>query len=658
MRLNKENQILIKDTPILKSTEDLLFRDIFIDSIATSIRNYKDNESLTIGLYGKWGEGKTSIINLLIENLDKDEDIIYLRFEPWLYSNTEQLISMFFKDLSKNIDKKGNLKKLAKFFSDYAEVFEALSNFPEPTGMAKFGFKILGFTARKLPSKKTLNELKVDIENYIKTLDKKILIVIDDIDRLNNSEIQQIFQLVKMLGNFKNTIYLLSMDDEIVANSLKEVQKYDGYKYLEKIVQVPLRLPLSGKECIYNYVYKNLQEILKDFLRYEDEKKYFDSLIDYDFSIFFENLRDVNRYLNIFKFKLNALIHKVNATDLAVLTAFELFEKDVFFWIKNNKDRLYAYDKDFKDVIELFKNKDKEYLGKLLYKLFPKKQEQPIDMERIIKREKYFEAYFCFTIDNKIYNKDLEFFLENIKNKEQLINELNYDLTYKNGQNIGRLIEEILLHPKTAITDEKKQFIFDAFMYIGDDILRNVKLKYDGNNVKENLLALFNDFINILSLNDKDKKYEIILNSFDDKSDSLNIYAEYVDSLCNISPRHITGLISVFDINITMKNNLKNKLKDRIEEFYLNWKILGVPYLSDILEIWKVLDEEKYNKFIEEVKQDDEKLLKFVRGFIFLDFVKSLNGIEKISRDSISKYIDFEIIENSDIYNEVSEYFR
>ncbi len=58
MKSNEENQILIKDTPILKSSEDLLFRDIFIDSIATSIRNYKDNESLTIGLYGKWGEGK------------------------------------------------------------------------------------------------------------------------------------------------------------------------------------------------------------------------------------------------------------------------------------------------------------------------------------------------------------------------------------------------------------------------------------------------------------------------------------------------------------------------------------------------------------------------------------------------------------------------
>ena len=64
------------------------------------------------------------------------------------------------------------------------------------------------------------------------------------------------------------------------------------------------------------------------------------------------------------------------------------------------------------------------------------------------------------------------------------------------------------------------------------------------------------------------------------------------------------------------------------------------------------------NKFIEEVKQDDEKLLKFVRAFIYLSFDESVNGIKKIKKDSISKYIDFEYIENSDIFNEVLEYFR
>ena len=134
---------------------------------------------------------------------------------------------------------------------------------------------------------------------------------------------------------------------------------------MEKIVQVPLRLPLSKKEDIFNYLYKNLQEILKDFLKYEKEKKYFNTLIDYNFSLFFDNLRDVNRYLNIFRFKKNALLNKVNKTDLAVLTAFEVFEADLFYWIKNNKDKLYQYNKDFTEAIKLFKNSNKEYLEKL-----------------------------------------------------------------------------------------------------------------------------------------------------------------------------------------------------------------------------------------------------------------------------------------------------
>ncbi|UYF42492.1 KAP family NTPase [Aliarcobacter cryaerophilus] len=653
--------MLRKDTPILNYADDLLSRDIFVDSLASSIKNYVDKESLTIGLYGKWGEGKTSVINLVKEKLEEQTDIIYFRFEPWLYSNTEQLMSMFFKDLSYCIGNIYNQNELSKIFNSYAEAFEALSNLPEPTGMLKFLSKLLSFIFKKLSCQKTLLQLKVDIENYIESLNKKILIVIDDIDRLNNNEIQQIFQLVKMLGNFKNTIYLLSMDDEIIANSLKEVQKYDGYIYLEKIVQVPLRLPLSKKEDIFNYLYKNLQEILKDFLKYEDEKKYFDSLIDYDFSIFFDNLRDVNRYLNIFRFKKNALLNKVNKTDLAVLTAFEVFEADLFYWIKNNKDKLYQYNKDFTEAIKLFKNSNKEYLEKLLYRLFPKKQEQPIDIERIIKNKDYFEAYFCFTIDNRIYNKDLDIFLENIKTKEQLIEEVNYDLAYKNGQNIGKLLEQILLHPKTALIDEKKLLIVNAFMHIGDNILKYFNLKNYGIDVSKNLYILIKTFLNDLSLDSKDKKYEIILNSFDDTSDSLYIDVRFIDELLDIySKQEPYNMISMFDLNISKDKEdiLKSKLKNKINLFYINDKLLDVSYLSYVLNIWKILDKEKYTIFIEEIKQNDEKLLRFVKGFVYLNFDESINGIKKIDKEIIIKHIDFEIIENSDIFNKVSKYFR
>ena len=56
-------------------------------------------------------------------------------------------------------------------------------------------------------------------------------------------EIRQMFQLVKLLGDFPNTIYLLAFDREVVVESLKSVQEGVGEEYLEKIVQIPFELP-------------------------------------------------------------------------------------------------------------------------------------------------------------------------------------------------------------------------------------------------------------------------------------------------------------------------------------------------------------------------------------------------------------------------------
>lgn len=100
------------------------------------------------------------------------------------------------------------------------------------------------------------------------------------------------------------------------------------------------------------------------------------------------------------------------------------------------------------------------------------------------------------------------------------------------------------------------------------------------------------------------------------------------------------------------------KLKNKINLFYINDKLLDVPYLSYVLNIWKILDKEKYTIFIEEIKQNDEKLLRFVKGFVYLNFDESISGIKKIDKEIIIKHIDFEIIENSDIFNKVSKYFR
>ena len=287
-------------------------------------------------------------------------------------------------------------------------------------------------------------------------------------------------------------------------------------------------------------------------------------------------------------------------------------------------------------------------------------EDENIEIERTIKNRDYFEAYFSLSIDNKIYNKQVDDFLEKLVNKEQFILEINNVLNHQNSQNyIENILKEILAHPKTAITDNKKLIIIDGFIYTGDNILKNIRFNHYRQNIEKDLFEVVENFINEVTLEDEQKKYEIILNSFDDTSDSLFMYVYFVNNLLKIN-NNLDGFLIIPSFNIfkDKEDILKSKLKNKINLFYINDKLLDVPYLSYVLNIWKILDEEKYTKFIEEVKQNDEKLLRFVKGFVYLNFDESINGIKKIDKEIIIKHIDFEIIENSDIFNKVSKYFR
>ena len=86
------------DLPITKSTEDRLNRGTFAKSLAKTISHYAFPSSFTIGLYGEWGSGKTSLVNMVLEAVeDIDNSAIILRFNPWLCTDPKQLITQFFK---------------------------------------------------------------------------------------------------------------------------------------------------------------------------------------------------------------------------------------------------------------------------------------------------------------------------------------------------------------------------------------------------------------------------------------------------------------------------------------------------------------------------------------------------------------------------------
>ena len=80
----------------LKSPEqDKFGRADFSYRISEIIKKRKEADHLTIGIYGKWGEGKTSVVNFINHYLEKDKDIICLHFNPWRYRNEDELLNSF-----------------------------------------------------------------------------------------------------------------------------------------------------------------------------------------------------------------------------------------------------------------------------------------------------------------------------------------------------------------------------------------------------------------------------------------------------------------------------------------------------------------------------------------------------------------------------------
>lgn len=124
--------MLSPDLPIAKLEEDGLNRGSFAESLAKTLVQYSFPSSLTIGLYGEWGSGKTSLLNMVFENVERiDDGVVVLRFNPWLCSDSKQLVTQFFKQMATAIKlKKRAADKAWELIDQYADILGATSVIP------------------------------------------------------------------------------------------------------------------------------------------------------------------------------------------------------------------------------------------------------------------------------------------------------------------------------------------------------------------------------------------------------------------------------------------------------------------------------------------------------------------------------------------------
>lgn len=241
---------LLTDAPA-KAKEDLLGFQPHADRLAALILSQvPDKASFVIGIEGEWGEGKSSFINLLKDAFPTDDKRpTIVDFNPWWFEGSDQLLWHFFDELLGQIDwTRGDGEKLFASFSKLAafagRVGKLMQLAPEPmlqtAGKVAEGVGQVFSGGSKPESFRKLRDAAADT---LSALSFKTIVFIDDLDRLPAHEIVELFRVIKAVADLPNIVYVIAYDRAIVASALNQVHEGRGEAYLEKIVQLPYRLP-------------------------------------------------------------------------------------------------------------------------------------------------------------------------------------------------------------------------------------------------------------------------------------------------------------------------------------------------------------------------------------------------------------------------------
>ena len=401
------------DKPIEASDSDILGRDFFVQSVASLICNYFETDSIAIGICGEWGSGKTSTLNLIESKvLAKNKDIKskhknkVIRFNPWNFSNQDQLLEQFFKFLRKELGIIDVTKILYKN-GEYIEKFSLLAKL--------FGFipfvgsvsKLLEDYSKLLKSfkkNKSLEDIKNKINKRLEKQKRKFVVFIDDIDRLNDNEIAQIFQLVKLIANFKNVIYVLAFDKNVVVSALTQVQREYAGQYLEKIIQFPISLPCPNKKKLHGLLFNSLNSLIKDL---EIPQRRLSDLYMTGVYDTFKTLRNIKRFLNTFEIGYIQLKREVDFIDFFIMKYLEVFFFDIYKTVQASKKKLVG---NFSPYYNSNQSEDKKkfvgFVEELLVDITDKEQKQLIQKLLGILFPKVSTAFSHYTYIDTEYLKD------------------------------------------------------------------------------------------------------------------------------------------------------------------------------------------------------------------------------------------------------------
>lgn len=353
----------------------------YAETLVKKLKNTDlSKESFAVGITGEWGSGKSTFLNTMKKEIEEEKFAEIVEFNPWLCNSPEQVTQDFFATLIDKLSPKHST--LSRDLNKYAKLLNKI---------AKPSLSIFGIDLDLTPGDDSLDELKENISDKLAKLPKKVVILIDDTDRLEGNEIFEILRLIRNTADFKNVIYIATYDKEYVTDVLENKIK-DPDNYLEKIFQLEVHLLKTRNYLLWSRLVSELNEyfqfdgidiinsveeqnlVLKVLTNYRQIKRFARHYITYSDYLNNIKLKDIDKKC-LFWIELLQMYDKY---------AYDILAKDYTRLLNDSDDQILLHLKDKKDI----KMKLKDETLNILNIMFPKTYKTDIQLKA--NYDKYF----------------------------------------------------------------------------------------------------------------------------------------------------------------------------------------------------------------------------------------------------------------------------
>lgn len=462
------------DSPIEHPDDDKLKNHVFAEALAKCILGIKDPKGGVIAVHGPWGSGKSSVINLVLHKLDESPDRpAIIKFNSWCYRSEEGVVAGFFQEFYTGLksevrDTSINIDSLLKLGSRLTGAVKMASPVLDATipGVGKIVSAGSDLIEKSISENQTIDSLQKRVSKELEMAGQKILIVIDDIDRLSPQEAIAIFRIIKSVGRLNNVTYLLAYDRVETEKMINDKLSVDGIHYLEKIVQASFDLPNPIPKTISSMLDEKLNEIFENKKRRNFQ--FSDDRIQEIVVPEIKTVRDMHRLGNILSVTFPVVEDDVNVEDFVSLETIRLFHPYVYKEIRENGSILTEPRKHSTEKRQLLYDKinetcenlhmDSSRVMRSITKLFPalnydfetiRRRAKRWDLEQRLCSPLHFDTYFRFFVSDEIIsNKTFQEFISNASNRSYVEARLD-----RKGK------------PETAYTEEKISFLLEKIEY-------------------------------------------------------------------------------------------------------------------------------------------------------------------------------------------------